>query len=315
MGRKKDDIESNMQFEIYNTFQLLLDALDDLTLSITGDKQRPAWSAQTHHLTTEALVEINQQSENRMDYENQLELAERLTDKEHRQVISSIYENVWMKKGQDSKTTIKLPGVICVSPETIRLARLVNKRKNAFKTIMVTMKKISSKKTQTMIVSLYNKYERNPVYKDTLEKAGYQKIHLVQTYRQIPILDQKPDLIGFSWLTKEWRVESITRQQAIELAAEKRPASRRFIDALDDERFAIARELPPKLIANIRVDQHRYSMKIGTPLMYADSADLELPQINKVGMTADVNDRQQRIDKKISEVPVCRYLQLYCYLK
>lgn len=96
----------------------------------------------------------------------------------------SAYKQIRFVDGQDPKETLRYPGIIAVSAETIEAAKVVNKIKKDLQAYIVGLK--------TSATSQYKDYgekKRDSLIAEALNPAGHGRICLKQLYRPICIAD------------------------------------------------------------------------------------------------------------------------------
>lgn len=132
------------------------------------------------------------------------------------------------------------PGFIGASPSTLKLAMQVNECKEVFKSCVLTLKK---------------------EVKISLKQLGLQRIHLKQCYRKIPLLEQVPHKITWTWAhTKS--IKKISIKQAQDLLLKKGQdvgieiQLQKLNQLREHEHLAIIQELAPHLRANLVFKRH-----------------------------------------------------------
>ncbi|HKY20690.1 MAG TPA: DNA replication terminus site-binding protein, partial [Vicinamibacterales bacterium] len=86
----------------------------------------------------------------------------------------------------------------------IRRAEVVNEHKTALVAEIGTYRRLASKRERD-----------SHQVRDLLIRLGYARLNLVQTYRKIPILEQAPTRIGFTWILGTKHVETVNREEAM----------------------------------------------------------------------------------------------------
>lgn len=92
------------------------------------------------------------------------------------------YQQITFIDGQDSKETLRFPGIIAASKETVAIALRVNKLKDDFQKYIISLKKDDD----SPLVKLAEK-KRDSVIAQALNPGGHGRICLKQLYRPICI--------------------------------------------------------------------------------------------------------------------------------
>jgi hypothetical protein len=223
---------------------------------------------------------------------------------------------------EDGRTTRTYQGVILSPLELINAAKDVNESKDKFHN---AIKKI--KGDAAAIIDIREKINENYARRMKLNNIGLGRLNLNSCYRKIPILDECPDKIGFTFMSNGKSIKKITAKDAKELLEklnENQPEHIRLqIEAVE--------KLNPKtVLAQIQ----RQSPIIKVNLVYIDKTSLpvqrkvktkkpplpilvpgeKMPIINFIEPDFHANKRLKRIDIKIEESEFLPSIRVHKYI-
>lgn len=154
---------------------------------------------------------------------------------------------------QDPHDTIVCPGLLGASPETLGAALRVNVRKRALRDFLLAL-------ADSYVESeIEGERVREEYGEHLLRKLGRARLHRIQAYREIPVLERVPSYVGFTW-AQSYRVERLTRARLLELidnntAAAEAAAARERVRAMPDAYFARTRRGPAHVRVNVAFEE------------------------------------------------------------
>lgn len=219
---------------------------------------------------------------------------------------------------QDKRASVRLPGVFAASYETQLAIRRLNAAKDRFRAIASTLSY-----DQLKLLRLHGTFAR---------------LHTVQAYRHLPLLESRPVSVALSWHTGMAKRETMSVSQARAYVAQVRVAPGRHVDALepehdrviegylatlaelpDDELLAVRRPLTASPQINWRdADEQLHTNSCAMPAAYPHVRGLDvLPAFtNHLGnaVPETVTPARRRGDYLFEEPALIPKLHLYRFL-
>lgn len=234
-------------------------------------------------------------------------------------------------EAQNRQETIKCPGIIAISEQTLHKGQQLNEKKDTFKQAMINyrsafghsfaMTKLSSKEIrQTLLGNL-----------------KLQHLHFVQVYRHIKLFPTAPLRVGFSWAATHTGAVKFPAHKAIEYLKSKFTQSKglqndiSILERLPEHTdIIIRRPLSPHLRANLTwsekienlrsqnsLDKKMYPAQINTPLplFICLNTDNAFPDFNKIKPfdKASKQDRLSRKDTRLKKLSTRAGSFIYTY--
>lgn len=277
------------RIDVINTFESMLSELTRLTSLIRKDADLPGM---LEPLPYPALSSDNS-----------------------REAACNLYQRCHYLDDQEGREILIGVGLLGVREETFKQAQQTNQAKRAFKSAVQQLKAQKLKLTDDWLVEafagLFTKH-RDGFTQVALTGAGLSRLHLKQCYRQIPVLERRPEKVSWSWANTR-AIKKITKQDAIQLLNKKGEDSGIVsqiakVNSLSaHEQIAIVQELAPHLRTNIVFktagdEIERVMMKGSLPLLYPAQCGEDLP-IMKLPKAQKTSERQSRNDVKIDPEP------------
>lgn len=232
-----------------------------------------------------------------------------------------LYRALWYEDDRDGRETLTCPGIVGVSPATLIAAQDCNLAKDAFKAAVLALKVLERREANAVLADLYQRQENVGV---ALRRMGAARLNLKQAYRHIPLLEELPVKIGFTW-SKQGRVIQRTSVAVARRLLEQRvetPQIRLELQRLreigDDEMLARVRGVCPHLRANIVFpentgDRQRRLMQAPLPVLVPLQPGQPLPDFVSVSPEPPVSLRLRRADVKIEDEPLLPSVRVYRY--
>ena len=278
-----EDTKVTAKLAIRDTLLDLIEANNNFKAASLSDSALPAW--------------VMDSIDNLSDRERGIRTATQLT----------------YTKEQNRQETLKCPGIIAVSSNTILLGNRLNKAKENFKQAMNSYRSLFGESFS--MTSLGSKEIRETL----LGHLKLQHLHFVQSYRRIRLFPTVPERIGFSWAATHTGTVKMTAEKAIDHLRSKFTHGgnlQKDIQTLEglpgDTQIVIKRHLSSHLRANLtwsdEIEQLRdlnkeskkeYPAQINapTPLFICLNPEQPMPEFNKIRQL-DTTNRQARLRRK-----------------
>lgn len=277
-----------MIFELHHSFKLLTDHLSELHNKLL--KQKPI-----HWLP------LNAQEETYSDSLN---------------VLTGLLGDLWYQGNQDGRKTRARHGIVLADNELLEMVKKINQQKDHFrKTVKSTREELSA----TEWVEEYGKLGQVNL-RDALQHSNLTRVHLRQCYRHIPLLEEHPQTIGFSWYVSGRSIRKLSVEQAEEALialGEEKPHIKLQLQKLNQlpayADLAQMQSLAPVVRANIVFESSRKAMNTSLPLFIPDTGT-GLPKFNKIELTPpEVRSRKTRADSKVDPEPFLPSIRVHLY--
>ena len=238
------------------------------------------------------------------------------------------YKDLWYTDGQDGRETRSCFGIIGASEVLIEFAQAVNHRKQMFQQAVKAIQK--NKPLWEHTSESIN--ERHPQVRETLLFNRLARVHLKQCYRQIPMVPDKPNKVGFSWYKSGRSIKRITVEDAIASLENLDTSSKHIQTQLSlvstyplDMPLAKVQQLAPIMRANLvfpqlspegDVTNRRQAMNISLPLLIPLEVGEEFPSHNAPPLQPpEKRTRLDRSDILIEAEPFLPSIRVHRYAK
>lgn len=230
------------------------------------------------------------------------------------------YTNLWHEAHGDGRATERLYGVVGCSPDLLALARQVNISKTLFQQSV----KATREQQRAEVLGHLSAIE-NPI-RTALNYNGLGRLHLKQCYRLLPIFDERPDSIRFSWYTSGRSIKKITATQCLELLCrfdQSQPHIQRQLDLLkalsDSDDLAQVQEQKPLVRANFawRVSENtwrRSARNCPLPILLPLDNGQTLPKLKEPTPEPPERSRSVRSDRIIEDTPFLPSIRVHRYI-
>lgn len=287
--------QSLLRISLLESFEHLLATLDDFCTSLRQDAVLPAWVSRTEEEVRDGL--------------------------DIRLKAVSLYQTLWYEDGQDGRETLTCPGIIGASPETLAVARQCNEAKDAFKAAVLALKTLTKPEVNALMMDLHKRHETVAV---AMKRMGAARLHLKQAYRRIPLLEQRPEKIGFTWSKQGRTIQRTSVPEARRLLQQRRETPQVQLELQhlaglsDQEMLARVRRVCPHLRANIvfagpGIQVQRRLMQAPLPILVPLQAGERLPEFIPIAPEPAGNLRLQRSDVRIEEDVFLPSIRAYRY--
>ncbi len=279
---------SALRASLISSLQRLEEALDATLAAMRADWELPAWVWQAKD--QDAAREMAIRAIGQIEYED----------------------------GQAPNSVLFCPGLVGASRETLALAMALNEAKEAFRKALQAMQPHKVK------VERGGRRVTLPLATYTLQSIGRARLHRLQAFRRLVVLEDRPDRLGFTWA----HTRTITRIDADE--ARRRlmrlgddPAIRaqieRLAQLLPGEKLAVV--LPTATHARVNVVWRREGgivrkqLKSALPLLIPARPGQPLPPFSPLRPERGRDPhRLRRMDTRLEEEPFLPAIHAYRYL-
>lgn len=158
----------------------------------------------------------------------------------HTERAISILQNVTYPKDMisgDGRRVETRFGLVAASDYTIEKVIRVNQVKESLKQGFKTLKNLDgmSRDNYNFVTDkISESMTRSPIVRQALARAGLQKVHIKQSTRTIPLLDEQPLRIAFTHTTGSHSVRKITGREAKAMADNHSHKLANSLSGLDD---------------------------------------------------------------------------------
>lgn len=284
------------RLNLLSSFEVLLTQIDIFCAAVRHDIALPAWVARTE--------------------------AEIAANLDVRSKAIQTYRALWYEDHQDGRETLTCPGVVGASADTLIAAHACNAAKDSFKAAVLALKVLSRTEIRGAMADLHQRWGS---VADALRRMGAARLNLKQAYRHIPLLEQCPIKIGFTW-SKQGRVIQRTSIAAARRLLEQRvetPQVRLDLQRLEliggDEWLVRVRSVCPHLRANIVFTNlessgvSRRLMQVPLPILVPLSQGQPLPEFVAVMPEPPASPRLRRADVRIEDEPFLPSIRVHRY--
>jgi len=161
-----------------------------------------------------------------------------------------------IKPGETEDKSIYPPtGLLCVDDVLAQEIRELNDLKNKFREVVLKLRKKGTKGFKLQIDAAI---KEDPNFKETMYRKGLSRINLINTYRNIQVIDYEIESMRWSWQKSAKGIEAIMVKDAIEKLEELdgnsdtfNPLKHALYSLPPNEYLAEMRKKPPRMIANV----------------------------------------------------------------
>ena len=235
-------------------------------------------------------------------------------------LLADLVTDVWYRDGQDGRETRSRHGLVLAGDTLIAQIRNANQCKDEFRNAVNRVQEQLDKADFNDHLSGLGK--RHTSLRESLHFSGLSRLHLKQCYRHLPLLEQPPLQVGFSWYAHGRSIRRIrteeARQKLLALGEDK-PHIRIQLAKLNalpaTQPLAQVQTLAPVVRANLLypddAPRRRQAMNVALPLMIPGEV---LPAFNEIPpQPPEERTRQRRSDQKISDEPYLPSIRVHLY--
>lgn len=285
-----------LRTELLASYDSLLGHLDECCARIRRDAMLAAWVSRTEAEMQEAA--------------------------DMRFKAIQLYRALWYEEARDGRETLTCPGIVGAGRETLLAASACNAAKDRFKAAVLALKSLARPEIQAAMTDLHRRQEALVI---AMRRMGAARLNLKQAYRHIPLLDQRPLKIGFTW-SKQGRVIQRTSQATARRLLEQRVETPQTILELQrlaqlggDEILARVRSVCPHLRANLVFaieggsGVRRRLMQAPLPILIPLQPGQALPEFVPVAPEPPLAPRLRRADVRIEDEPLLPSVRVHRY--
>ncbi|WP_415888302.1 hypothetical protein ACMXYV_09705 [Neptuniibacter sp. SY11_33] len=243
-------------------------------------------------------------------------------DQQNSSIVAAIgtITNIWHSAGGDGRRTENLYGLIGVPPHIIPLIHQLNTHKQNFQTSVRQFREAHGDPNPII-------YKRAEELNLALKQQGMARVNLKQCYRQIPLLEKRPNKVTFSWYSSGRSLKKVTIKEAEQrlLAMDTNQLHIQLqLQALgkipSNELLVQLQKQVPVMRANIvwkdKDKLIRKARNCPLPLFFPLDAEEAFPEYNTPSFTPpDQRKRQLRSDVIIDPEPYLPSLRIHRYKK
>jgi len=233
-----------------------------------------------------------------------------------------LFLSLFFIDGQESNHTRSCHGLIGISHRTAKIATEVNDAKAQFQAVMQRIKKQHPKIANDIPFQLP---KRHPAFRQALSNQCLSRLHLKQCYRQIPLLQQHPDRVGFTWSLDGKSITKISVEEAelklIKIGEEKPhiQAQLQKLQQLAEDRHDALRKvqkLAPAMKANLVFRSpegtRRKTISAPLPILFPALPFESLPAHKKLDLEPPKeHQRMKRLDTQLSQEPFLKTINVF----
>ncbi|BCE03319.1 hypothetical protein [Marinicellulosiphila megalodicopiae] len=232
--------------------------------------------------------------------------------------INNQLNDIYYQSEGDGRLSKSYWGLVGVDSKTILKLETINTLKKAFQTSVIALK--TSNENDWM--NIYQNINSRPsIIKQSFNLADLSRLHLKQTYRQIPILRAQPSKVSFSWYSSGRSIKRLTKQQVLEkllnLGEDKIHIQMQINNLLsvDDSHFAQIQTQAPLIRTNILFpDQQTQAINTSLPIFFDLSDPDHFPYVSELPETPSLKrTRKVRSDSKIQTDIFLQSLRIHRY--
>lgn len=284
-----------LRTDVLTSYEQLIGSLQQLSIAIQEDRYLPVWAPLS-------------------DYELQ-------TGIEMRTKVAHLYSALWYEDGQDGRDTINCPGLIGAGSNTVQCIHAANNAKDAFKNAVLALKSVTKAEANSVMADLNR---RNEEVAATMRRMGAARLNLKQAYRRIPVLEERPLKVGFTW-SKQGRTIQRTTVAEVRGLLESRMITpqlqvemERLGSIPSSEILARVRTVCPHLRANIvfmndNNELKRRLIQAPIPIAVHLRAGEPLPDFVPVDSEPTAVRRLQRSDMRLEDEAFLPSLRVFRY--
>lgn len=233
--------------------------------------------------------------------------------------LANLYTDIWYQDGSDGRETRSQWGLVGCSEELLTLATHTNQQKNIFKASIQHYKQQTGQLPNELL------QKRSRLLAERLNRTGLARLHLKQCYRLLPVIEDTPTQVGFSWYTSGRSIKKLTIAQAQAMLLKLdigQPHIQIQLQSLGnlkpEEQLAQLQPQVPIMRANFvwKGKQHtlRKARNCPLPILFPLNADQPFPEHNEPDINPpETRQRIERRDQQINSVPFLPSLRVHRY--
>lgn len=230
--------------------------------------------------------------------------------------LTELIGDLWYQSNQDGRETRARHGIVLVNADTLALINRINQQKDDFrKKVKLTRLEL----TKSEWLEEFSKLGQANL-REALRQTGLSRVHLRQCYRHIPVLEQQPKTINFSWYVSGRSIRrlslSAAEQALLALGEEKTHISlqlQKLRQLPIGSELAQMQSLAPVVRANVFYEGSRKAMNTALPIFILDTGK-GLPKFNTIDLSPpEERSRKIRADLKVDPEPFLPSIRAHLY--
>lgn len=219
----------------------------------------------------------------------------------------------------DARTTLQIPGLLCVPTPIVHLARQLNDSKRDFAQAAADYK---------AALSGLPAPERDRKLRERITEAGHPRAHLRQCYRQVLLCPHRPFALALSWIKARKSIRKVSVEWCEKKLVQLDPQGvdtgiqyqRQLLAGLHKSQHGDLRQVQVQSRPNLQVaeifrerdgDRYRQVGYAAMPVLVADGGDGRLPEFTRVDHQPEKTRRRQRRDLLIGNEAFLPALRVY----
>lgn len=231
--------------------------------------------------------------------------------------------DMWHQQDQDGRETRNYIAIVAANEELLNAIASVNHSKTSFSELL---KYIKERFPQILSEAKSRLPHRHPQVGEALRRNGLARLHLKQSWRQLPIAPAPVSRVRFAWYNSGRSIKRLTVQEAeqklLQLdtdAPHIRIQLRKLAGIPSGEALAQVQTQAPLMRANLFFteplsDGHtRRALNAAMPI-FVPANDQHLPHINQPSLQPPtIRTRARRRDEKLEQEAFLPTLRIYRY--
>lgn len=237
------------------------------------------------------------------------------------------------RESQEESRSDRCPGALGVSEETLACARRVNEWKSRVKKRVLEIRHPGGLGKEDVVNRVINEERgRAPAVVEALSQVGNARVHLVQTYRQIRVLEPMPTSISLTWSCGNRSIRKVDVEQgramvrrAKHLSDRVREQAQARLSAMPgNQELAVVKPVAPSVRANVvwKIDEEttRQMFDAALPLLYPARPGAPGVRHNELDdYPPNERERKKRLPRsggrRLAKEPIVPALRLYAYAR
>ena len=233
------------------------------------------------------------------------------------QMLTGLIGDLWYHDHQqDGRETRARHGLVLINADTAKHIQDINHLKDQFKRSVQNCRKALG---ETEWLEQYGQLSANNL-REAMTNNALARVHLRQCYRHLPLIEEWPRKVGFSWYISGRSIRKLSRAQVenmlLNLGAEKPHIHQQLqlLKTLPQETwFAQVQSLAPVVRANLVFENRTQAMNASLPLFIVDRG-IGLPEFTMIDLTPpNTRQKKARADQKIEPEPFLPSLRIHRY--
>ena len=242
-----------------------------------------------------------------------------------RTALVEIVGQIFFEDDQPPRSSVTLPGIVGASQASLQSARQLNAAKDQLQEVLRTLDSHGVRGTNPAT----GRVRQQRLSDLVLAKHGLARLHRMQTYRHLRIIDKAPDKVGMTWAhtrrVKKTTVAAVNKE--LERMHKRGGAQAPLIESdmvklgylTADTHLALVDKQPLHARANLawrtsEGEWRRKQMTVALPLLYPAKVGAPLPALRPLDEPDDEIMRERSQGRRLEDSPYLNTLAVYRYL-